>query len=109
MLTKFAQWWLKKKQEQMRKQALNNMEKERIIIYQNYQNLLRFIEIMNKQVLVNRHAKRVFWSQVEHGKPILEEYIKEAMSHYKSKLKITTPETNIKKESENTQEKQIPE
>jgi len=105
MLTKIAQWWLKKKQEQQKKKALSKMEKERIIVYQNYYNLLQFVKMMKKQVLVNRDLRKAFWSRVQHGEPLVEEYIKKAMEYYSPKKEESKLET--KKEEQTNGNKNI--
>lgn len=100
MLTKLAQKWLRYKQERLRKKQLATIEKEKIIVYQNYQMLLKFIEIMNKRVLINRQQKKAFWSRVQHGEPLVEEWIQKAMKAYAPKAEVKEEGKEETKETE---------
>jgi len=86
LLGKFANWILKKRLIKMQKVKIKDEVKELQEGKENLQRLYQFIKWLNES-FTNRRMRKIFWREVESGKPLMEERCEMILKKYEEDIK----------------------
>lgn len=86
-LTKFCNWYLKKKLIKQKKAQAKKVDKDKQIVYEQLRQLYSFVKWLNTKGLPNRHARKSFWRAVYNGQPVIENTINQIIENHKKKDK----------------------
>jgi len=92
-ITKFCNWYLKRKIAQQQSTKKQKLTKDQQIVYKKMKDLYSFVQWLNTKGLKNRHQRKAFWRAVKDNKPILEETLAKIVINYSEKLKEAKNET----------------